>query len=57
VATAEDSIVKLLATRGGNVQAKDGRGRTPLDLARAGGRGGRGVANGRKVALLEELSR
>jgi uncharacterized protein len=55
VASAEESVVKLLVERGANLQAKDGGGRTPLDLARAGGRGGRGPANGRKAALLQEL--
>ena len=55
VASAEDSVVKLLVERGANLQAKDGGGRTPLDLARAGGRGGRGPANERKAALLQEL--
>ena len=55
VASAEDSVVKLLAARGANLEARDGGGRTPLDLARAGGRGGRGAGNGRKAALLQEL--
>ena len=56
VASAEESIVKLLAARGANLQAKDANGRTPLDVARAGGRGGRGPVNGRKAALLEQLT-
>jgi uncharacterized protein len=54
VAQAEDSIVRLLADKGANLQAKDKQGRTPLDLATAGGRG-RGAANQRKAALLQEL--
>ena len=54
MAQAEDSIVRLLADKGANLQAKDKQGRTPLDLATAGGRG-RGAANQRKAALLQEL--
>jgi len=56
VASAEESVVRLLAARGGNLQAKDGRGRTPLDVARAGGRGGPSPANERKAVLLQELT-
>jgi len=55
VASAEDSVLKLLVARGANLQAKDSGGRTPLDLARAGGRGGRGAGNSRTAALLQEL--
>ena len=55
VASAEESIVKLLAARGANLQARDANGRTALDVARAGGRGGRGPANVRKAAVLQEL--
>jgi ankyrin repeat protein len=55
MAQAEDGIVRALADRGANLQAKDKQGRTPLDLATAGGRSGRGAANPRKAALLQEL--
>jgi len=55
VAQAEDSVVRLLVARGANLQAKDTQGRTALDLATAGGRGGRGPANQRRAALLQEL--
>jgi uncharacterized protein len=55
VAQAEDSVLRLLASRGANLSAKDKQGRTPIDLVRAGGRGGRGPANQRRAALLEEL--
>ncbi len=47
--------MKLLAQRGANLQAKDKRGRTALDLANASGRGGRGAASPRKAALLADL--
>ena len=46
-ASAEESVVRLLAAHGANLFAKDQQGRTPLDAALAGGgRGGRnaGVA-------------
>jgi ankyrin repeat protein len=56
VGQAEDSILRLLVARGAALDAKDMRGRTPLDLARAGGRGGRGAGNERRVALLQELA-
>jgi ankyrin repeat protein len=55
LAQAEDSIVRLLADRGANLQMKDKQGRTPLDLATAGGGGGRSPANQRRAALLQEL--
>jgi uncharacterized protein len=56
VAQAEESVIRLLAARGARLDAQDSRGRTALDLARGGGRGGRGPDNGRKVDLLQELA-
>jgi ankyrin repeat protein len=52
VAQAEDAVIRLLAARGANVQLKDIKGRTAIDLAR----GGRGAVNEKRVALLQELS-
>ena len=54
-AQAEDSIVKLLAAKGANLQLKDQRGRTPLDVALAGGRGRSASAREDKAALLRQL--
>src|SRR5262249_36566500 len=54
-----DSIVRLLASRGATLDAKDKQGRTPVDVAL--GVGGRGRAGGpppvyeRTAALLRQL--
>lgn len=54
-----DSVVKLLASRGATLDAKDNRGRTPVDVAL--GVGGRGRAGGpppvyeKTAALLRQL--
>jgi ankyrin repeat protein len=53
-AQAEDSVIRLLAARGADPHLRDKRGRTPLEVASAGGRGGRGAAPSR-IALLKEV--
>ena len=54
-----NAFVEFLAANGADLQAKDADGRTPLDLARGVGGGGRGgpAAEGfpKTVALLESL--
>jgi ankyrin repeat protein len=51
------AFVEFLAANGADVQAKDADGRTPLDLARGVGGGGRGVPEAfpKTAALLESL--
>ena len=54
-------VVKLLVENGASPNAKDKRGRTPLDYAKGNTGGGRGQAQGtahpETVALLEKLTR
>jgi ankyrin repeat protein len=51
------AFVKFLAENGADLRAKDANGRTPLDLAKGVGGGGRGQAESfpETVALLESL--
>jgi len=52
-----DAFVKFLADNGADLQAKDANGKTPLDLAKGAGGGGRGAPDAfpKTVALLESL--
>ena len=52
-----NDVVKFLAERGADLQAKDANGRTPLDLAKGTGAAGRGQAESfpETVKLLESL--
>ena len=52
-----NAFVEFLAANGADLQAKDANGRTPLDLAKGVGGGGRGAAESfpKTVALLESL--
>lgn len=47
-----DEVIRALAARGARLDVKNGRGATPLDLARAGNRNGDRAAT---LALLDEL--
>jgi len=53
------AFVEFLAANGADLQAKDANGRTPLDLAKGAGGGGRGAPPAepfpKTVALLESL--
>jgi len=52
-----NAFVEFLVANGADLQAKDANGRTPLDLAKGAGGGGRGAPEAfpKTVALLESL--